>query len=256
MTISRYAHRRLAPQWRSNLRRGAGHSTRLDGASAINVGSALTGVVAAKTGTLHAWLYRSSEGPAARQVLLSNTGGRFEVAIESTGVLSITGDRPSDGVNVLDIRSATALTVDKWHHVMASWDLNTPAKLHLYVDGASDLNSLVSTDNLVDYARADWSLGSDTTGAANFTGSISELWLHSEYIDLSLAARQRQFLGAAGLQVLLGHNGQRPTGTQPILMLRGGPSTIRWNRAGREWFNSSIEGEPLLHETPPIRIGL
>lgn len=249
------AHRDLFVQSENDERRELGRGTRFDGNSMIGTGSALTGVVAAKTGTLHGWIYRSSDGPAARQVVLSNTSGRFELAIEASGVLGILGDRPSDGANVLDIRSTTVLTADKWHHLLASWDLGA-GLTNLYLDDVSDINELVATDNLVDYARNDWAMGAGVDELNNLTGTILEIWLHAAYIDITDEDRRRQFITERLTQKFLGANGQRPTASQPILYIRGEPGTIRRNLAGRENFGLSPEGQPLLQEFPPVRVGI
>ena len=248
-----------ANQYRQNL----GRATRFDGSSIIGIGSSL-GPLAGKEGTISMWFRPEVFG--SRQVLLGNSGARFEVSLESNGTMSVNGNTSPSGTNVLSLTTTVDLgdvnNIGKWHHLMASWNLDTLPVGHVYIDNVDDGTLAVGIDDTVDYARVDWSIGGGTNSFSNYTGCIAEIWFSDAYIDLSDANNRTRFVNPHTLgRVFAGENGEWPlTGAgvsdTPWIYLTGAPDTTRKNIGQGADFNTNIEGQPIISDWSPIRLGV
>jgi hypothetical protein len=115
-----------------------------------------------------------------------------------------------------------------WRHVMASWNLATAAK-HLYVDGADALQAggTYTNDN-IDYTQSNYCVGAFTDGANKVNCCLSDFYFNSaEYIDLSDAGNRAKFYNSG--PVSLGSDGSLPTGTAPIVYLKGDDTNFQTN---------------------------
>ncbi len=185
----------------------------------LNRGGELTGMVDGKKGIVSVWA-KVDETILIKRIIL-NKLTRFQVWI--TDALLVAGTDAS-GSSVMFIVGNTFIVAGVWHHYLVSWDLSVPVR-QIYMDDAEDLKSGgLEVDAPIDYATTtpDWGVGAFPTGIDHFDGCLSELYFNStEYLDLSVEANRRKFITAGKKPVFLGADGSRPTGTQPIVHLRG-----------------------------------
>lgn len=252
--IDAEAQRLLIIQDKNLDRQVLGRATHLNSGSIISIGADL-GAADGKEGTLHAWV--RWPGDVARGDMLVNSGGRFEFAVSADDEFSIIGKRPSDGATVLDMSSSSILD-GKWHHCLSSWKLDAgPPVAHLFIDdSAAGVTIATATDDLIDYTRDDWSVGGGLDGLLNLSGDIAELWFDPSFIDISDVSRRRQFITERRTRKDLGFYGHRPLTGLPQLYMVGGPDTFRQNRGLGPDFLVNVEGQPLLTEWPPVRVGV
>lgn len=193
-------------------------------------GADLTDSADSKTGIFSAWV-RLDGGDASNLTLLAtdNLGctirrvvtNKFEVRLENAASTIIS-----------TFQTANTFTSSAvWYHVLASWDLATTTT-HLYIDGVSDkVDTAGPTDDVIDYTSPNWGVGGATGGAAVFKGAFSEFYFApGEFLDFSVEANRRKFIGADGSPANLGPDGSKPTGTAPIIYLSGGKDAFPINR--------------------------
>jgi len=147
------------------------------------------------------------------------------VARRSTNTIRISA-RDSGGTEILRVDSAVnAIVVATGDFiVIGSYNLGTGAA-HMYVN---DVSSRSGTDTLSDFA-INWTstqtlgmvAGPDGAGPCDM--EIDYIYLTNEYLDLSVAGNRTPFSTPAGM----GTDGSLPTGTQPLLFLRG--NAAAWN---------------------------
>lgn len=183
-------------------------------------GADLTGVADADSGTISLWFKSNADG--ASVYLYANTGEFISLVRFSTNKIRITLNSVTPTV-LLQLENTTAITNDgNWHHWMASWDLSA-GTTHVYRDGTSDKTIVDGpTAGAPDWSRANHAIGARTTGANKISADIAEFYLNiGTEIDLSVEANRRLFIDASGKPVDLGPTGALPTGTAPIIYLRG-----------------------------------
>lgn len=182
-------------------------------------GGALTGAANNKLGTVSGWFKTDSAGvnfgivgDNATEDLLIFVGG-------AVGNLEIDAYKTPHAL-ILEFQSLTAssLSDNLWHHFVASWDLSNPARKHLYVDGFDVLNAVVFTDDTVNWAQAQTSIG--LNNGSGDGGLVAELWIDNSYMDLSLEANRLKFRTASGRPAVLGLSGATPTGEAPLIYFR------------------------------------
>lgn len=190
-------------------------SARFDDASTyLQRDGVLTGASNNKLGTVSGWFKVDSGGTGLRIVGDNAT----EDLLFFTGpVLEIDAYNAAH-VQILELQANVVVTDGVWHHFMASWDLSSPSKRHLYVDGVDVLVPLVFTDDAINWAQTQTSIGYDN--GSGFEGLLAELWVDNSYIDLSLESNRLKFRTAAGKPAVLGLNGALPTGSAPLIYLR------------------------------------
>jgi hypothetical protein len=132
------------------------------------------------------------------------------------------------------LSSASGYTsADGWIHVLASWDISQAASAwKLYVDDADDTSATKDRNGNIPYDGADIYFARTSGGGFLFDGDIADFWLAPTYMDLTDSANRRKFISATGQPVYLGSTGERPTGSAPLIFLRGPASGFHLNRAG------------------------
>jgi hypothetical protein len=116
------------------------------------------------------------------------------------------------------------LTTGVWHHVALSFDLAVAGARHMMIDGVEDVDYFTHGDAALDVAAGDGcSIGAPVGGAENwrYQGDIADVFIASQYIDLSVAANLQKFRSAAGKPVNLGGDGSEPLGVVPEICLKG-----------------------------------
>jgi hypothetical protein len=126
--------------------------------------------------------------------------------------------------------TATLNVAAGWTHFVASWDLSVPV-LQVYVNGSSDTCSNLgptATNATIPYntGQDGWCIGS-LCGGNLLTGDLADVYFdQANRLDLSVSANLQKFING-GNAVDLGTNCATPTGSQPIICLRGPVAT--WN---------------------------
>lgn len=208
----------------------------------VRKGSALSGAVDGKQLLLSKWL-RLDGGDGATQELfnLTTTAGgttrRFGGFRNSANRFSFIAANAA-GTTILNVTPAGGtITADgNWHHFAMSIDLSDTAKRHIYLDGADiSVAWATYTDDSIDFDGAnDCQVG--VRGTSNkLNGCMAELFFHTAYLDLSVAANREKFRSSAGKPVSLGADGSTPLGVQPLVYLRmadGAAATTFANNLG------------------------
>lgn len=180
-------------------------------------GAGLTGAADGKQGTLSFWL--RPDVVSSGTILSTDGGGYFFIGFSSPN-LQIAGVSAAADT-VLNLQFSAATWAGAWQHVMACWDLSAGVA-RAWVNGTEV--TYVAQDAIntaIDYTRGNWSVGALTTGGTKLDGSLAELWLSLSYLDLSSSANRAKFLTAARGPADLATDGSGPTGTAPIVYLRG-----------------------------------
>jgi hypothetical protein len=113
----------------------------------------------------------------------------------------------------------SGLTLNQWNHVCVSYN-GTAGSISAFVNDTSALSFSGGAGGTGAFSDTNYGLGATTGGILNLTASVSELWFHPSYIDLSNSANRRLFIDPLLRPADLGANGSRPLGgTQPILYL-------------------------------------
>ncbi len=192
------------------------------GSTTIERGAGLTGAADSKLFTVNAWFRRASA--AADAVLfagvttVNGSTARLNVYLEQTTNKLVIKSASSAGTSILEVKSS-AIPLAGMHHVVASFDLSDTAKRHLYIDGVADLATVTTYSNTaIDLTLADWGVAGYPAGTSRLTGELGDLWFEDGlYIDLSVEANLRKWIGQYGNPVDLGADGSTPTGAAPIL---------------------------------------
>lgn len=208
-------------------------------AGAFRLVSDIPDMVNSKVGILSVWVHPSTTG---NKVIFAVDASNSEnsILVMNTNTLNrllFTGRNVGLTANVLDFQGAagTELSVDTWHHILASWDLVNDTLL-VYLDdvdiwSAAALNSTSNT--AIGYQRANEEIqiaGGDLIGAP-WTDCISQFYFNPlEFLDFTLTANRRKFISATGGSVVLGADGSLPTGSAPLVYLDNLAATWTQNR--------------------------
>jgi hypothetical protein len=183
-------------------------------------GGDLTGNVDSKKATVSLWFRRNS---FVNHHSFYNLNNRWSLYINGTTDRILINGRNASNVSILNLNTNATFTDSGWHHLLLTFDLSDPAKRHLYIDGASDLQVSTYTDDLIEFTQTTHAVGD------KFDGDIADLWIDIDtYIDLSVAANREKFI-KSGKPVYLGVDGSAPTGVKPEVFLSGATSTWHTN---------------------------
>lgn len=189
----------------------------------------LSGAVNGKLGIVSFW-FRFDGGDGADQEVLELGGGFVEVGKRTSNVMKVILYNAL-GINIGIMNSTTTYTAGAtWHNMMASWDMGNTTG-HLYIDGVNVLDTATDlfTNDDIDYTHATCSVGA-LSGAAFYNGCLADLYFNTtQYLDLSVATNRARFRTTNGKPADLGPQGAQPTGTRPILYLRGPAASINTN---------------------------
>ena len=176
-------------------------------------------------------------GDSTDFVTNKGSGGGFT----ENGALADSSDSPSSSLNVSNIKisgfnTSTSLRIefettavidsnDGWVNILFSFDTSDTSKAHLYINDTSDINVIAHVDGNISFTNVgsgdDNSVGAADDGTHKFDGLMSDVWLDTTYIDLSITANRRKFITDNGRPVGLGSDGSTPTGSQPLVFLTG-----------------------------------
>ena len=195
--------------------------------------SSLTGVVDSKTGTFSCWVRPGNMAGNLRLLWFGASSNYFSVLQVNARSSYLFTLRNSAGGAIWqqDIGSSGTFQDDNWYHIMVSYNLAT-FTTHMYVDGVSNKGQLHNNilNQFVDLTHTSYYIGSQDDGTLKYNGEVSEMYWTDEYIDLSVQSNREKFIDSTGTgaaPVDLGSDGSSPTGTQPLLYMKGNASV--WN---------------------------
>lgn len=192
----------------------------------------LTGVSDSKVGLFSCW-YKGTTGSSGTRRLLQIASDYVLFGHSSDTAWSFAGYDSSANL-MLILQGANAVSLNVWHHVIASWNCATGTR-YLYTDGSDDKRTGgTCTDNGgawsgIDYTRSDCGIGADIGGANKINATLCEFWFNTEYLDISVQSNREKFRTSGGKPENLGSDGSTPTGNQPLIYLRNEYSTFQTN---------------------------
>lgn len=204
----------------------------------LSRGADLTGLADGKAGTVSFW-FRIDGGNGATQFIMGFNNSNGIIVFRRSANDFIISGRNSAATNILLLLSASTYTSGStWHHFLASWNLASGLG-HLYIDDAADLaSSPTLTNDTIDYTRGGWFFGAGD-GFNFFNGCLADSWFDPSYLDITVTANRRKFISALKKPVFLGYQGERPTGTQPVMFFAGPTSAWHTNRGSGGGFTEN-----------------
>lgn len=163
---------------------------------------------------------------------------RFYIRKTAGGTLSLLG-RNAANANAVSMATSTTVPNDGvWRHFAASWNTTTGK---IYIDGSdvTAAGSIFST-NTTNFAANSVEIFNGL--GFKYQGDISDLWLATTYLDLTVAANLEKFRSSSGKPVFLGTSGEVPTGSTSAVYLSGPASGFHTNKgsAGGYTLNGSF----------------
>lgn len=217
---------------------------RYDGSDLLTKATDLSGIADGKQGTVSFWVKTDAAQDGVLAILMqigaSAADQRFRINKTTGEALSIIGAQSGGGGAVTLNSSTTPFADHAWHHVLASWDTSSAAACLMYIDDSDVTNLASRTDAAIDYTRGEVSIGGNYDGSFKLTGDLAEFWFDDSSIDISSAINRRKFTTSAGLPERLGTDGSKPTGTAPILYLKG--PAANWGTNSGTGGNFSVVG--------------
>jgi hypothetical protein len=117
-----------------------------------------------------------------------------------------------------------------WVHFAASFNSASTATRFVYINGTAVSDASWSSywvdETLLTSDIPTLGIGSTYGGSQQFNGCLAELWMGTQYIDLS--ANISKFI-SGGLPVSLGSDGSTPTGVAPEFYFKNAYSTFNVN---------------------------
>jgi hypothetical protein len=143
----------------------------------------------------------------------------------------------------------TTVNDGEWVHVLGSWDISAAIGTWLiYIDDVNAGSGFRDQTGNISWDGTDIYIGNDASGN-RFNGDLAEFWLDNTYMDLSNSTNRRKFISAGGAPVDLGSNGSTPTGSAPLIYLRGPAPRFPTNQAGTG--NFTVTGALTTSSTNP-----
>lgn len=188
----------------------------------LSRGANVTGMANGKTGLLSFWIKLGSGTDDTNQYVMTNTFGAFGfMVLRRAFDNSIRIIGCNSGFTEIITLTSNAESVNEssgWVHVLASWDLGTAGRRHLYINGSAQTNVGAFTDDTIVYVVGNnFYVGSNESQSSKLNGILSEVYFTTEWLDITDSANRLKFRTAGGLPENLGADGSTPTGTAPLL---------------------------------------
>lgn len=198
-------------------------------------GAGLTGAADGKKGIVSFWVKFTADYTTFAFILDGNypAGGNGLFIYRAAGYQMYIDGYNAAGAAVFNASSVGGQPFNVaagWQHFMCSWDLAIGA-YGMYVDGVSQGSALMLTNDSIDYTQANWAIGGSTApGSFMVQACVADLYVNlAENIDLSDAGNRAKFYSAGGAPVDLGSDGSTPTGTAPIIFMKGNAAGFNVN---------------------------
>lgn len=210
-------------------------ATLFDRVTGINRGGNLGTIANSQLGLFSFWLKMNplSDDAAEYSIIQYSTGPSALVQISrnpsSVGSIFISCLN-SSAVEIINFASNNNLflATSGWNHVMITYDLGNAANKDFFVNGVSQLGTVLRFTNgandathQVDYKEAsgyDWYISTQLTTPIKYLwGSLCEFYFQ---VPATYFTDTTKFRSAAGHPISLGSDGSTPTGVQPFIYLR------------------------------------
>lgn len=207
-----------------------------DGSDYLTRGAGLTDAADSKLLTVSFWINKQGANGASEHIVHAAITG----PTERNAIVKGGGDniqvvcRNSAGSIILNVGTATDSfeVADGWRHYLASFDLTSTAKRHIYVNDVDGYDptfpGTTYTNDTIDFTVNEWVIGNRPDLARDLDAYLADLWIApGVYIDFTVEANRRKFIDASGKPVYLGSDGSGPIGTAPLIFLSG--PTADWH---------------------------
>lgn len=208
----------------------------LDGAADYLSRTSITGLSDGKVFTFAASLSVDTAA-ASNYLFVVNTGvtARFYIHV-NTDKIHVVGSNAA-GSTILNAQATLpTIAMGRNHHVVMSIDLADTAKRHIVIDGAAATVTWTTyTNDTIDFVPTtspNYNVGADGAGSY-YNGKLGNVFFHTSYIDLSVAANLAKFVTGTGIDAKpadLGASGELPLGTSPLIYL-----PMYGNNAGKNY---------------------
>ena len=226
----------------------------------------------------------NTDSLSATQIIMGSGSaayGSYEagirVRITTSGALSFLFANATDTSQApkMSCTLADNLVIGRNYTITLSFDLTSTSKRWVFVNGVDKTSTTTwstynSTGTLnFSYPNFTYLIGK---GDTYFNGKIGAFWFNTSYIDLSVPANLAKFVTGTGIDakpVDLGANGERPTGTSPLIYLpmygnnagknygTGGDFTVNSGpytgaRGPNEYWASAVGDSGYLYRNTPL----
>jgi hypothetical protein len=223
-----------------------------DGSTDYLSAVALSPIADGKKGTF-VWYGRFANAAAAQgETLIDMSAVTFRITRNVSGNLSVVGKNGAGTSILSQTASGGYLALAGTYHILLSWDMAVPGSMRAVVNGqVLSLVNTTFTDDLLDYSVGTNRIGrASNVTTANFTGDMYLVWFDAlTYHDVADLDIRQRFVDLRGEQLFLGHRGELPTGSAPILFLAYSPFAS-WpaNRGSTTstWTENGTPGAPTV----------
>lgn len=175
----------------------------------------LTGIANGKSGTFSCWINLDQIPENSNILTISNT---FSIKVSNNIIISAKDTSFANNLNLVSNISGQ-ISKDNWIHILASWNLSN-AQSHIYITNVSSKNTATISNSNIRYNAANVEISRNTKLC------ISDVWFDTVYVDLSNVSNRHKFITANLSPASLGATGNVPTGTSPVLYLKGDSTTF------------------------------
>lgn len=189
--------------------------------------SVLTGATSVDTFTFSCWVnltagdgelalvFSGREGGGIRLNASRRADNKFQIASAPAGT-------SVQNIGAFSVNSYVSGT--GWHHFLAAADAS---RVDLVIDGTDFSTTPTRNPGTIPFSVMD-SYFVQSGGAR--IDDLAEVWLDDSYMDVRDSSVYRKFISAAGKPVSLGANGSKPTGSAPLIYLRGPAASVATNK--------------------------
>lgn len=205
----------------SDLDGSADYLSRSSGMAGVSSGKSLTASLCFRADTIPSVGY------------LFAVGTYFEVVFNSGGIYLYAQN--SATTNILNATVNVSPVAGRNYVVTFSLDLSNTANRSVYVNGtsASVTWTKYNNDTIAFASATTHGVGATPTSGYRLDGKIGNVFFHTSYIDLSVAANRAKFFTGTGINCMpadMGANGELPLGVTPLLYL-----PMYGNNAGKNY---------------------
>jgi|TARA_B100001964_G_C13980031_1_gene485790 hypothetical protein len=228
---------------------GAGgvESVNFDGSNDyLTRGAGLTGAADNKVGLFSFWL-NIKGGDGTTRNIFQGGDTTLHCQLKTSDKMGINLVDTAPAVNIWNVTTDdTFLVADGWKHFLASFDASASDGA-VYISDAGAANDTPDTavvaysDAVGNWTVANFSIGAVNNGTGKLNADVAELYITNEFLDLSVEANRRKFIGADGKPVDLGDDGSEPTGTAPLVYFKNPLETWHINAGSGGGFTESGE---------------
>ena len=191
--------------------------------------------------TFGGWFRSHSDGGTG-ETLVQQGNNTFLITKTGTSndVIAVAINGPISSIGLLSSASSTITlkVADDWVWIGLSFDSSNPDACWICKnDEIQQINSSGSSQLISFHTGTNAESGfaiaarTNSTAVAKMDTDVADIWYAPEQLlNFSSVSNRRKFVDANGKPVFLGANGQRPTGSQPYLFLKGNASSFPINK--------------------------